>query len=312
MICTSSATGLYGNAGQINYGVAKAGIAAFTVIAAIELARYGVTVNAIAPMALTRMNEDLPFGQEVTSRFAEGFSRWRRRTSRRWSCGWAVTLAGRDRAHIQRARWVHQRGRRLAGRPERGQEGAVGSRGALRGDPGPGGEGRSHHRYLGDRPRTVRRVHDKLRSRSAVGSRSRDIPRVVGRGFLVTRRRDGSPTTHPLTPLWADGAIHFNTYRKSAKVRDVLRHPRVSCVVTSADDDPAYSPWNVVAPPWSWTCGYPQVDSRCRRPRRGDGRGRSGTRASERRLGQTDLPAGGPRGVDGVRTPGAERRRPAG
>src|ERR1035438_8405039 len=62
----------------------------------------------------------------------------------------------------------------------------------------------------------------------------------AGRGFLVTRRRDGSPTTHPLTPLWADGAIHFNTYRKSAKVRNVLRHPRVSCVVTSADDDPAY------------------------------------------------------------------------
>jgi NAD(P)-dependent dehydrogenase (short-subunit alcohol dehydrogenase family) len=74
VICTSSATGLYGNAGQINYGAAKAGIAAFAVIAAIELARYGVTVNAIAPMALTRMNEDLPFGQEVTSRFAEGFS----------------------------------------------------------------------------------------------------------------------------------------------------------------------------------------------------------------------------------------------
>jgi NAD(P)-dependent dehydrogenase (short-subunit alcohol dehydrogenase family) len=74
VICTSSATGLYGNAGQINYGAAKAGIAAFTVIAAIELARYGVTVNAIAPMALTRMNEDLPFGQEVSSKYAEGFS----------------------------------------------------------------------------------------------------------------------------------------------------------------------------------------------------------------------------------------------
>ena len=62
----------------------------------------------------------------------------------------------------------------------------------------------------------------------------------VGRGFLVTRRQDGSPTTHPLTPLWADGAIHFNTYRKSAKVRNLLRHPRVACVVTSADDDLSY------------------------------------------------------------------------
>ena len=65
MVNTSSATGLYGNAGQINYGAAKAGIAAFTVIAALELGRYGVTVNAIAPMALTRMNADLPFGRDV-------------------------------------------------------------------------------------------------------------------------------------------------------------------------------------------------------------------------------------------------------
>jgi NAD(P)-dependent dehydrogenase (short-subunit alcohol dehydrogenase family) len=74
VVNTSSATGLYGNAGQINYGAAKAGIAAFTVIAALELGRYGVTVNAIAPMALTRMNADLPFGQEVASRFAGEFS----------------------------------------------------------------------------------------------------------------------------------------------------------------------------------------------------------------------------------------------
>src|SRR3984957_4815034 len=74
VVNTSSATGLYGNAGQINYGAAKAGIAAFTVIAALELGRYGVTVNAIAPMALTRMNIDLPFGREVTERFAGGYS----------------------------------------------------------------------------------------------------------------------------------------------------------------------------------------------------------------------------------------------
>lgn len=74
VVNTSSATGLYGNAGQINYGAAKAGIAAFTVIAALELGRYGVAVNAIAPMALTRMNADLPFGREVVSRFADGLS----------------------------------------------------------------------------------------------------------------------------------------------------------------------------------------------------------------------------------------------
>ena len=59
IINTSSSSGIFGNPGQTNYGAAKAGIAAFTVIAAEELARYGVTVNAIAPAALTRMTEDL-------------------------------------------------------------------------------------------------------------------------------------------------------------------------------------------------------------------------------------------------------------
>jgi NAD(P)-dependent dehydrogenase (short-subunit alcohol dehydrogenase family) len=59
IINTSSSSGIYGNVGQTNYGAAKAGIAAFTVIAAKELARYGVTVNAIAPGALTRMTAGL-------------------------------------------------------------------------------------------------------------------------------------------------------------------------------------------------------------------------------------------------------------
>lgn len=63
IINTSSPSGLYGNVGQTNYGAAKAGIAAFTIIAARELARYGVTVNAIAPAALTRMTENLGMGQ---------------------------------------------------------------------------------------------------------------------------------------------------------------------------------------------------------------------------------------------------------
>ncbi|MDI2132240.1 SDR family oxidoreductase [Yinghuangia seranimata] len=59
IINTSSPSGIFGNVGQTNYGAAKAGIAAFTVIASQELGRYGVTVNAIAPTALTRMTEDL-------------------------------------------------------------------------------------------------------------------------------------------------------------------------------------------------------------------------------------------------------------
>jgi NAD(P)-dependent dehydrogenase (short-subunit alcohol dehydrogenase family) len=61
VINTTSPSGLYGSVGQGNYGAAKAGIASFTIIAARELGRYGVTVNAIAPTALTRMTEDVPF-----------------------------------------------------------------------------------------------------------------------------------------------------------------------------------------------------------------------------------------------------------
>jgi NAD(P)-dependent dehydrogenase (short-subunit alcohol dehydrogenase family) len=59
VICTSSAAGLYGNIGQANYAAAKAGLAAFTTVAAAELGRYGVTANAIAPAARTRMTEEL-------------------------------------------------------------------------------------------------------------------------------------------------------------------------------------------------------------------------------------------------------------
>ena len=59
IINTSSTSGLYGNVGQTNYGAAKAGIAAFTIIAARELGRIGVTVNSISPTAYTRMTDNL-------------------------------------------------------------------------------------------------------------------------------------------------------------------------------------------------------------------------------------------------------------
>ncbi len=57
VVNTTSTSGLIGNPGQSNYGAAKAGIAAFTVIAARELDRYGVRVNAVAPAARTRMTD---------------------------------------------------------------------------------------------------------------------------------------------------------------------------------------------------------------------------------------------------------------
>jgi len=66
----------FGNFGQTNYGAAKMGIAAFTIIAARELGRYGVTVNCIAPGALTRLSEDLQPGA-ITDEMREAQSpRW--------------------------------------------------------------------------------------------------------------------------------------------------------------------------------------------------------------------------------------------
>jgi NAD(P)-dependent dehydrogenase (short-subunit alcohol dehydrogenase family) len=63
IVNTSSESGLYGNAGQANYAAAKAGIASLTIVLARELERFGVRVNAIAPVALTRMTEDLMGGR---------------------------------------------------------------------------------------------------------------------------------------------------------------------------------------------------------------------------------------------------------
>ncbi len=68
IVNTTSVSGLYANPGQTNYGAAKGGIATFTLIAAEELGRYGVTVNAVAPGALTRLTEDLDFPDEMARR----------------------------------------------------------------------------------------------------------------------------------------------------------------------------------------------------------------------------------------------------
>jgi NAD(P)-dependent dehydrogenase (short-subunit alcohol dehydrogenase family) len=70
LLNTTSVSGLYANVGQTNYGAAKAGIATFTQIAAQELSRYGVTVNAIAPGALTRLTGDLEITDEIRRNFA--------------------------------------------------------------------------------------------------------------------------------------------------------------------------------------------------------------------------------------------------
>jgi len=59
IISTTSASGLFGNFGQANYGAAKAGLAGLTRVLALEGAGHGIKVNAIAPIAATRMTQDL-------------------------------------------------------------------------------------------------------------------------------------------------------------------------------------------------------------------------------------------------------------
>jgi len=72
IVCTASTSGLLGNFGQANYGAAKAGIAAFATIVAMEAAKLGVTCNAIAPAARTRMTE----GAYGSIPGADGFDFW--------------------------------------------------------------------------------------------------------------------------------------------------------------------------------------------------------------------------------------------
>jgi NAD(P)-dependent dehydrogenase (short-subunit alcohol dehydrogenase family) len=76
IIHTSSTSGLLGNPGQTNYGAAKAGIGAFSIICAQELARYGVRSNCLAPAARTRLTEATPGLGEVVAAPTEGFDLW--------------------------------------------------------------------------------------------------------------------------------------------------------------------------------------------------------------------------------------------
>jgi len=78
IINTASPSGLYGNAGQTNYGAAKAGIAGFTLVCALELGRLGVTANCLAPTAMTRLVEPLMGGADnISDEVREAISpRW--------------------------------------------------------------------------------------------------------------------------------------------------------------------------------------------------------------------------------------------
>jgi NAD(P)-dependent dehydrogenase (short-subunit alcohol dehydrogenase family) len=92
IINTTSVSGIYGNPGQTNYGAAKAGIAAFSIIAALEVARYGVTVNAVGPVALTRMTEGLGPAPETDEE--------REMRSPQWIAPIVTWLASEQSAHV--------------------------------------------------------------------------------------------------------------------------------------------------------------------------------------------------------------------
>src|SRR5262245_53884483 len=69
-----------------------------------------------------------------------------------------------------------------------------------------------------------------------------DVAAFLGRytrAFLFTRRKDGSPTIHPMIAFFADGRVTMSTYRKSVKARNVERDPRAACLVVNGygEDD---------------------------------------------------------------------------
>jgi NAD(P)-dependent dehydrogenase (short-subunit alcohol dehydrogenase family) len=73
IVTTSSGAGLFGSVSQANYSAAKAGIAAFTLVAAAELGRYGILANTIVPSARSRMTEEA--FAEMMARPESGFDR---------------------------------------------------------------------------------------------------------------------------------------------------------------------------------------------------------------------------------------------
>ena len=76
IVMTTSAAGLYGNFGQSNYGAAKLGVVGLMNTLKLEAGKHGIRINTVAPVALTRMTEDLPFarmlGEATPERVAAG------------------------------------------------------------------------------------------------------------------------------------------------------------------------------------------------------------------------------------------------
>ena len=94
IINTTSPSGLYGNVGQANYGAAKAAIAGFTTVCALELGRLGVTANCLAPTAVTRLITPLMGGDDAVP------DELRAALSPRWVATVATWLASSESAGV--------------------------------------------------------------------------------------------------------------------------------------------------------------------------------------------------------------------
>ncbi|MGQ0803738.1 MAG: SDR family NAD(P)-dependent oxidoreductase, partial [Actinomycetota bacterium] len=93
IVNTASESGLYGNAGQVNYAAAKAGIAAMTLVLARELEQIGVRANAICPVARTRLTEEVPGAGEYMAAKEGEFDRFAPENAAAAACWLASDLS---------------------------------------------------------------------------------------------------------------------------------------------------------------------------------------------------------------------------
>ena len=160
IINTSSGAGLLGSVGQAAYSAAKAGIAALTLVQAAELGRYGVTANAIAPSARTRMTETVFADMMAAPDDRRRSTPWPPRTSRRWWCG----SARRDSADVTGRVFEVEAGRIAVA--DGWQHGARGRQGR---PVGPGRAGPRRRRPAGQGPDAGPRLRRRV-TRTALRS----------------------------------------------------------------------------------------------------------------------------------------------
>ena len=202
IVNTSSGAGLMGSVAQGNYAVAKAGIAVLTQIAAVEFARYGVTVNAIAPSARTQMTE-VVFADRMRAPDS-GFDAMHPGNVSPLVVWLASSHVGRrDRPGLRGRRRSGQRRRRLAARRGHRQGSPLGGRRAERPDPAVAGRSPARRRRCtGPDPVPCRARLTMRRGRYRVPGRGAGLARGQPRGRVrrVGRHRRPRPRARVRRP----------------------------------------------------------------------------------------------------------------